>query len=61
MSRRGPPAIGARRGLELRRHLRAQCRGMGPVLTQRKVAELLTPDQVSSVSALQPALLRLKE
>eukprot|EP00969_Alexandrium_andersonii_P243177 10741617-Alexandrium_andersonii.AAC.1 len=34
---------------------------MGPELTQRRVAELLTPDRVSSVSTLQPSLLRLKE
>eukprot|EP00969_Alexandrium_andersonii_P148090 6547186-Alexandrium_andersonii.AAC.1 len=34
---------------------------MGLELTQRTVAEFLTPDRVSSVSALQPALLRPKE
>eukprot|EP00969_Alexandrium_andersonii_P077796 3431588-Alexandrium_andersonii.AAC.1 len=33
---------------------------MGPERAQRAVAELLAPDRVSSVSALQPALLRLK-
>eukprot|EP00969_Alexandrium_andersonii_P306250 13538091-Alexandrium_andersonii.AAC.1 len=34
---------------------------MGPELAQRAVAELLTPDRVASATALQPALLRLKE
>eukprot|EP00969_Alexandrium_andersonii_P258962 11450134-Alexandrium_andersonii.AAC.1 len=34
---------------------------MGPELTQRAVAEVLTPDRANSASALQPALLRLKE
>eukprot|EP00969_Alexandrium_andersonii_P024134 1053150-Alexandrium_andersonii.AAC.1 len=38
-------AIGARGGLELWRHLHAQYKGMGPELTQRTVAELLTPDR----------------
>eukprot|EP00969_Alexandrium_andersonii_P047410 2079835-Alexandrium_andersonii.AAC.1 len=34
---------------------------MGPELTQRAVAERLTPDRVSSVGAFQAALPRLKE
>ena len=54
-------AIGSRRGLELWRHLHAQHKGVGPELVQRTVAELLTPERVSAMSELQPALLRLRE
>ena len=54
-------ALGTRRGLELWHHLRAQHKGVGPELSQRKVAALLSPERAASTTELQPAHMSLQE